>query len=403
MDWVEAIYRIESPLPTRRVAEIIAMEESTGTWTDVGTTHRDLTDVTAVVGDVDEAAKTAVVKYPIELFEIENIPQLLSVVAGNLFGLEQIERVRLVDLGLPRRIVRAFPGPRYGIPGIRDLIGSTDRPHVGTIVKPKVGLNPAETARVAYEAAMGGVDLIKDDETLTDQDFCRMVDRLPMVMEALDRVFEETGRNVLYAVNVTTGPEEIAERADLATKWGANMLMIDVLTSGFTGLLELRRSSSLPIHVHRAMHGALTRDPTHGISMAVISRLVRMLGGDQFHVGAITGKMDATPGEVLPLDRILTDEWFGLAPTFPVASGGLHPGCVVDEVRHRGVDIIIQAGGGIHGHPDGTRKGAMAMCQAAAAATTGRSLEEFAKGNHPELRTAIETWGVGKKEDYYGE
>jgi ribulose-bisphosphate carboxylase large chain len=402
MDWIDATYRIESSLPARRVAEIIAMEESTGTWTGVSTTSRDLTDLTAVVGDVDEKAGTAVVRYPLELFEIENIPQILSVVAGNLFGLEQIDKVRLVDIDLPRRIVRAYPGPRYGVPGIRDLIGSTDRPHVGTIVKPKVGLNPAETARVAYEAAMGGVDLIKDDETLTDQDFCRMVDRLPMVMGALDRVYEETGRNVFYAVNVTTGPEDIAERGDLATKWGANMLMVDVLTSGFTGLLELRRTTSLPIHVHRAMHGAITRDPAHGISMNVIARLVRMLGGDQFHVGAITGKMDAKPEEVLPLDRILTDDWFGLATTFPVASGGLHPGCVADEVAHRGTDIVIQAGGGIHGHPNGTRKGAMAMCQAVAAVTAGSSPSEFAKGNYPELRTALETWGVGKKEDYYG-
>ncbi|MCI0497698.1 MAG: RuBisCO large subunit C-terminal-like domain-containing protein [Thermoplasmata archaeon] len=402
VDWIEAIYRIDSDMPLEKAARIIAMEESTGTWTEVRTTDRDLGFVTATVGDIDERARTASVIYPLDLFEPGNVPQLLSVVAGNLFGLEQIRKVRLEDVIMPHSYVRRFPGPRYGIEGMRHLVGSERRPHVGTIVKPKVGLTPAETAKVAFSAALGGVDLIKDDETLTDQAFCPMTERIPEVMEVLDKVWEETGRNVSYAVNVTAGPEEVAERADIASKWGANMLMIDVLTSGFTGLLELRRETSLPIHVHRAMHGAITRDPDHGISMKVISRLVRMLGGDQFHVGAITGKMDATAEEVLPLDRILTEKWHGLRPTFPVASGGLHPGCVADEVRHRGMDIIMQAGGGIHGHPAGTRRGAMAMRQAVEAVTQGRTLEEFAV-EHEELRQALEKWGVGKKEEYYAE
>lgn len=401
MEWVYATYRIESDMPLRKAAEIVAMEESTGTWTEVRTTQRNLEGLTARVEDIDESSGTATIAYPLALFEIPNIPQLLSVVSGNLFGLQQIRRIRLLNLEVPRSFVNAYPGPYFGLQGIRRIVGSEKRPHIGTIVKPKVGLTPDETARVAYEAATGGVDLIKDDETLTDQAFCPLSERVPAVMDALDRVKEETGRKVLYAVNVTTGAEDIAVRAETAREAGANMLMLDVLTAGFTALLELRRSAGLPIHVHRTMHGAITRIPDHGISMMIISVLVRLCGGDQLHVGAITGKMETRIEEVLEIDRFLRSDWFGLMDVFPVASGGLHPGCVWDEMDARGHDIVIQAGGGIHGHPSGTRAGAMAMRMAVDAALHGISPQDCVLRDDA-LGEALRKWGVGPMEEYYG-
>jgi ribulose-bisphosphate carboxylase large chain len=379
----------------QQAAEAICEEETTGTWTGV-TTRPEY--VKRLDGSVDNLLPSgqgylAWIRYPAEIFEPGNVPQYLSVVAGNLFGLSRLEVVRLLDVEFPDELV-PFHGPRFGITGVRKLVGTTNRPHVGTIIKPKVGLTPKDTAAVAYEAAIGGVDLIKDDETLTDQKFCPLAERVPLVMEMLDRAKGETGRQVLYAVNVTTRADRISERALEAIELGANMIMVDVIIAGFAALEALATDPevTMPIHVHRAMHAALTRNPEHGIAMRPLARLVRMLGGDQLHTGTVSGKMSHSADEVLEDNRALTGPAFGHRRTFPVASGGLHPGKVQKELATLGTDVVLQAGGGIHGHPGGTAAGARAMVQAVDAFMAGIPAGEYAK-DHYELRQALETWG----------
>jgi ribulose-bisphosphate carboxylase large chain len=236
--------------------------------------------------------------------------------------------------------------------------------------------------------------LIKDDETLTNQTFCPMLERLDKVMEKINRIKEESNRTVLYAVNITTGAEEILERADQAIEHGANMLMIDVLTAGFSALQALRNDESvnLPIHVHRTMHGAITRNKKHGIAMLPLAVLVRLCGGDQLHTGTARGKMESDVKEVKEIDNFLKSDWYGFEKTFPVSSGGLYQGVVHYEIEAFGNDVILQAGGGIHGHPDGTIAGAKAMRQAVDAAMKHISLEKYAM-DHKELARALEKWG----------
>ncbi|PWR73488.1 RuBisCO large subunit C-terminal-like domain-containing protein [Methanospirillum stamsii] len=377
-------------------ARAIAEEQTTGTWTDIATRQEYVHYLDGIIGDIKPsgAGYTCTIGYPSDIFEPGNIPQYLSVFAGNLFGLSKIAAVRLLDVEFSRELI-PFNGPKFGIEGVRKLVGSEGRPHVGTIIKPKVGLNPKDTAEVAYEAAIGGVDLIKDDETLTDQKFCPLKERLPLVMEKMDQVKSETGRNVLYAVNISTAGDKIVERAREAVRSGANMLMIDVLVCGFDAVRAVAEQPgiNLPIHVHRAMHAAMTRNPEHGIAMRPFCRLVRMLGGDQLHTGTVSGKMEHDASELKGDNLTLTGDFFGLKTTFPVASGGLHPGGVDKEVRMLGRDIILQAGGGIHGHPDGTRAGAAAMRQAVDAALAGIAPAQYAK-DHPELKRALDKWGI---------
>lgn len=377
-------------------ARAIAEEQTTGTWTDIATRQNYVHYLDGQVGKINPSGSgyTCEIRYPSEIFEPGNIPQYLSVVAGNLFGLSKIAAVRLLDVEFSRDIV-PFKGPKYGIEGVRKLVGSEDRPHVGTIIKPKVGLNPKDTAEVAYEAAIGGVDLIKDDETLTDQKFCPLHERLPLIMEKLDQVKSETGRTVLYAVNISTAGDRILERAREAVRAGANMLMIDVLVCGFDAIRVVAEDTGigLPIHVHRTMHAAMTRNREHGIAMRPFCRMVRMLGGDQLHTGTVSGKMEHDVSELMGDNLSLTEPFFDLKPVFPVASGGLHPGGVDKEVRLLGRDIILQAGGGIHGHPDGTRAGATAMRQAVDAAIAGITPTVYAE-DHPELKRALDKWGI---------
>lgn len=393
-------FKPKSGVTPEYAAQAISDEQTTGTWTDISTVNEKTEYVHAFDGEVLEIVPSGdgfqtKLRYPYEIFEPGNIPQYLSVIAGNLFGLGKLEAVRLLDIDIPKGLDGT--GPKFGIEGVRKLTGTetTRRPHVGTIIKPKVGLTPKDTAAVAFQAAIGGVDLIKDDETLTDQKFCPRMERLEMVMEALDRAKDETGRQVLYALNITTGGDRILEAACNAVRMGANMLMVDVLTAGFSAVqcLAADPSINVPIHVHRTMHGALTRNPVHGIAMRPIAKLVRVCGGDQLHTGTVSGKMGGKAAEILGDNAALTRPAGDLLPVFPVASGGLHPGKVHAEISTLGNEIVLQAGGGIHGHPDGTAAGACAMRQAVDAALLGVSAEEYAK-THVELRKALEKWGV---------
>ena len=393
-------FRPKEGVDAAYAANAIREEQTTGTWTDLSTVNEETAYVHALDGSVEDLVELpdggylTKICFPHEIFEKGNIPQYLSVIAGNLFGLGKLEAVRLLDIDLPENL--AGCGPKFGIDGIRKIVGTevSCRPHIGTIIKPKVGLNPKDTARVAYEAALGGPDLIKDDETLTNQTFCPLFDRLEAVMDALDRAKDETGKQVLYAVNVTTGGDRIVELAHKAVSAGANMLMVDVLTAGFSAIQALAEAPGInvPIHVHRTMHGALTRNPHHGIAMRPIAKLVRSAGGDQLHTGSVSGKMGSKAGEVIADNREITKPLSYLKPVFPVSSGGLHPGKVAAEIAKLGTDIVLQAGGGIHGHPEGTTAGTRAMLQAAEAAILGIPAREYA-ASHPELAAALAKWG----------
>lgn len=391
-------YIKSSKLSTKQAAEQIAMEESIGTWTDITTETEYVQRLAAKAFSFSERKEGIVkVAFPLELFdpEIGGIPNLLSIVAGNLFGLTGLDRVKLLDIDLPKEYVCNYPGPQFGIEGIRELIGTTEnrRPHIGTIIKPKVGLTPMDTATVAYEAASGGLDFIKDDETLTSQRFCPFEERLVRVMEKLDLVKEETGKTVLYAANISATNDKLLTLADFARSNGANCLMIDILTTGFGAVQVLAQNRlKLPLHIHRTMHGALT-EGKHGVSMMVLAKATRLVGGDQFHTGTAAGKMglaDELP-DIQRINTFLRDDWYGLKPILPVASGGIHPAIVPINVEKLGTDLVIQAGGGVHGHPQGTRAGAMAMMQAVEAASQNIPLETYA-GTHPELASALNKW-----------
>jgi ribulose-bisphosphate carboxylase large chain len=403
---VIATYFVDAEFPTLKAGEQIAIEESIGTWTEVATARENVKRLAGKVFKSQQGNEgTIKIAYPLELFDVDSgIPNFLSIVAGNLFGLAPLRSVKLLDVEIPRDYVRNFAGPRFGIEGIRKIIGTLKdrRPHVGTIIKPKVGLNPKQTAEVAYQAAIGGVDLIKDDETLTNQPFCPLEERVSNVIEKLDNAMEETGRTILYAVNVSASHEKMLSLAQKAMSNGANCLMIDVLTAGFSALQTLSSDNSfkVPIHVHRAMHGVFDRNPKYGIAMIVLSQLVRLAGGDQLHTGTAAGKMEDAGKVVKGINAFLRSDWYGLKTVLPVASGGIHPGIVPNNIDALGKDILIQAGGGIHGHPEGTKAGAKAMRQAIEAVMSNISLEEYGK-THRELAVALAKWDrrYGKEAD----
>ena len=394
-----------------QAAEHLAGESSIGTWTKVGTA-KDITPglaphVFRIQGNLVWVA------YPEALFEPGNLPQVLSSIAGNVFGMSALEQLRLHDITFTRGLAESFPGPAFGVPGVRQLLKVPRRPLVGTIVKPKVGLPTRAHAAVVYESLAGGCDVVKDDENLTSQAFNPFEERVSQTLEAVDHAREETGEEKAYLPNVSANVDEMVRRAELVKEMGGTYAMIDVLTCGFSAVAHLRAQElGLALHAHRAMHAAITRNPRHGISMLALAKCLRLLGVDQLHIGAVVGKMEggrsdveaihhaingsSFPGEEANL--ALPQAWGGHRSVFSVASGGLNPLNVPALLEIFGADVVMQFGGGIHGHPKGTRAGAAAVRQALDLALEGTPLADGLEGR-PELAAAMRKWkdmGAGK-------
>ena len=374
----------------KEAAGAVAAESSIGTWTELTTAEPYVEKLAACVFNLE--GNVAKIAYPVELFEYGSMPNILSSVAGNVFGLKALKNLRLNDVELPAELLESFKGPKFGIEGIRELLKVSERPLVGTIIKPKLGLKTAEHTQVAYEAWAGGCDIVKDDENLSSQRFNPFEERVVKTLESRDKAEAETGERKVYMVNVTAETETMLKRAEYVIAHGGEYVMVDILTCGFAALQTLRdQDFKLVIHAHRAGHAAFTKNPKHGVSMLVVAKMVRAIGVDQLHVGTVVGKMSESKQQVLENIEACKMPMVGLKPVLPIASGGLHPRLVPALMKTFGKDFVIQAGGGIHGHTDGTFAGAAAMRQAVDATDEEKTLEEYAK-NHKELKTALELW-----------
>lgn len=390
----------------KSAANQVALESSVGTWDKVEGLSKGIMNkyggkVFSIRGNHVEIA------YPAELFELGNMPSILSGVAGNIFGMKSLGALRLEDINFSRKLKDSFKGPKYGIEGVRKLLKIKDRPLIGTIVKPKVGLSSSGHAEYAYKAWRGGLDLVKSDENLTDQKFNRFEERCRKTVKMMEKVENETGEKKLYVENVTAETKEMIRRAKFIQDNGGNCAMIDIIVSGWSAFQTLRNENlDLVIHCHRAGHGMFTENPEHGISMLAVAKIARLIGGDNLHIGAVFGKMKGEKNEVTQIGEeiknqivnhkgLLKENWGRIKPMFSVCSGGVHPGTLPRLIKTMGNDIICQAGGGVSAHPFGIEAGARAMKQSLDASLRGIDLKEYSK-NHRELKAAIERWGYLK-------
>lgn len=397
------LFRVEpNKVSIKKAAETIALESSTGTWAELKTEQKYMQKLAAKVFSIK--GNFVKIAYPSELFEKGNAPNILSSIAGNIFGMKIVKNLRLEDIKIPKEILNSFKGPHFGISGIRKMMKVKNRPFLGTIIKPKLGLKTRDHARVAYDAWVNGCDVCKDDENLASQKFNVFEERLARSLEMANKAEEETGEKKAYLINVTAETKEMMKRAQLVEDLGGKFVMVDVVTEGFGALQTLREADfKLAIHAHRAMHAAFTRNKRHGISMMVLADIVRLIGVDTLHIGTVVGKLEGTLSEVSEIEEEiekkqvkatklrLEQNWQKIKPILAVSSGGLHAGHVPYLIKHLGKDLIIQAGGGVHGHRLGTAGGARSMRQAIDATMRGISLKEHAK-NHPELQIALEQW-----------
>ncbi|MBN1216694.1 MAG: type III ribulose-bisphosphate carboxylase [Candidatus Lokiarchaeota archaeon] len=386
----------------------IAKESSIGTWTDIVTMSAEIANrLKPSIFYIDEPNGITKIAYNKDLFELNNISQILSAIAGNIYGMKALDNLRLLDITFPKDFIDMYKGPKFGTEGIRQLTKVRKRPLLGTIVKPKVGLNEIEHANVCGEAWLGGLDIVKDDENLTSMVFNKFKKRIEETFKVRNKIEEKTGEKKIYMPNITAPIELMKKRANFVIDYGGEYIMVDIITVGYSALQELRTyldNKNIVIHAHRAMHAALTRNKKHGMTMLSIAKLMRLIGMDQLHTGTIVGKMEGDKQEVLEINEMLTknsiednnltmlsQEWDHIKPTLPVASGGLSPLHIPKLIDLLGIDMVYQFGGGCHGHPNGTLAGASAIRQAVNAIIDGFTLEERAKTNS-ELKAALKKW-----------
>jgi ribulose-bisphosphate carboxylase large chain len=306
-----------------------------------------------IVGTVAHAAPVGMgawdltIRYPVEAAGGE-LTQLLNLLFGNV-ALQP--GVRLLDFTLPESMLTRVRGPRFGIAGLRDLLGVHDRPLLCTALKP-MGLSPAALADLAYQLALGGIDLIKDDHGLADQPFCTFDERMPRCAEAVQRANRATGRRCLYLPNVTAPAHRVLPRALAARDAGAGGLLF---CPGLAGLDTMRMLADddgpgLPILSHPALIGGLAVSPAAGLSHAVLyGRINRLAGADAAIFPHAGGRFTYTEDECRDVLTGCTDTLGTLAPIFPVPAGGMKLARVPELIGFYGRDVMLLIGGDLHG------------------------------------------------------
>lgn len=418
-DRLYATYLIETPFDPAKVAEIMAGEQSCGTFTRVqGETDELRLRARATVEQVDildVADRPALpnarldrqgnsgpwqrarirISFPVDNIGA-NLPTLASTVAGNLYDLGETTGMRLEALHLPAEYRRRFDMPQLGIAGTRRVTGVANGPLLGTIIKPNVGLSSAQTADLVAQLCEAGVDFIKDDEICADPVYAPLAERVPAVMAVVRAHQQRTGKAVMVAFNITDETDAMRRHADLVQREGGSCVMASLNACGYSAIQTLRRSTPLALHGHRNGYGALSRHPYLGISFQAYQTLWRLAGVDHMHVHGVQGKFSQSDAEVIesardcmaPLAQGLDDA------VMPAFSSGQWAGTVPATFQAMGSDdLLFMSGGGILAHPDGPAAGVVSLRQAWEAVRSGATLSDYAV-QAVELRRALDFFGL---------
>jgi ribulose-bisphosphate carboxylase large chain len=284
----------------------------------------------------------------------DGVSQLLCQTMGGQLDIDTIRDCHLLDIQLPEEVEKKyFLGPKFGIEGIRKFTGATDKPLLGGIVKPKVGLNSATLLEVVKQLVEGGVNFIKEDEIMANPSSCPLEERVPLICNYLK------GKNVVYCFCINGDADVVLERAKYVAAQGGNGIHVN-FWSGL-GIYKRLRELDLPLFVHYQKSGIsiLTdkRNPFH-VEWTVVCKLAGLCGVDFIHAGMIGGYSDNGKDEMIEVLKVLHKYH-----VMPALSCGMHPGLVEAIRTEIGIDWMANCGGAIHGHPQGTLSGAKAMRQ----------------------------------------
>lgn len=399
MDRIVATYLVETPHELGDAALVLAGEQSSGTFVSVpGESDKlkarfaarvetieelDEVDVPSMPGDIAAADNfkrgKITVSWSIENFG-RNVPALMSTLQGNLYELRQFTGLKLDDFSLPTSFLSAFQGPRFAIAGTKKIVGvKANRPMIGTIIKPSVGLTPEYTADLVRILAAAGIDFIKDDELMTSTANSPFVKRVELIQRVLHDHEERTGKRVMYAYNISGEIDQMLRQYEWIVKNGGSCAMVSVNSVGWAATKKICDLGELTIHGHRNGWGMLNRHPLLGINFPAYSKLWRLAGVDQLHVNGINNKFWESDASVIrSIQECLTPLINGQG-ILPVVSSGQWGGQAFETYSStQTTDLLYMAGGGIMAHPSGPAGGVRALRQAWQGAVAGRTLEDTA-------------------------
>lgn len=412
-DRIVAHYRIETPGDPRRAAEVMAGEQSSGTFVKVpGETPELLersgarVEALEVLETVDTPSLPGARKAdgPISRAAVTiswplgntgpSLPNLVATVAGNLFELQDFSGLRLLDIELPDAFFARYGGPKFGIEGTRRLSGVASGPLIGTIVKPSIGFTPGQTADLVRTLCEAGIDFIKDDELQADGPSCPFDERVAAVMAVINDHAQRTGKTVMFAFNVTGDLDQMRRNHDTVLAHGGTCVMASLNSVGIVGMIELGRHTALPIHAHRNGWGYLSRHPQLGWSYVAWQKIWRLAGADHMHVNGLDNKFSEDNDSVIASARACLTPMSADTPciAMPVFSSGQTVRQPPETYRQlESLDLIYAAGGGIMAHPDGPAAGVASLRESWNAAIAGVPLATHAEG-HPVLARALDAY-----------
>jgi len=412
MERITAHYYIETPLGVEKAAAVLAGEQSSGTFVAVpGETaelkerfaarvesveHLETVDTPGMPGITTRKGQyhRAYIKvsWSIENFGY-NLPVMISTLQGNLYELAQFTGLKLMDIELPASFGSHYAGPAFGIAGCRTLTGVYNRPLIGTIIKPSIGMTPQQTAELVKTLVEAGIDFIKDDELLSSSANSPFEERVDAIMRVINAHADKTGKKVMYAFNISDETDNMLRRYDKIVAAGGTCAMISLNSVGLSGVKKICDQRRLAIHGHRNGWGMLNRHPLLGIEFPAYQKIWRLAGVDQVHVNGIQNKFWETDDSVVRSIEACLAPMLGGYSILPVVSSGQWGGQAPETYRRtKTVDLLYMAGGGIMAHPDGPAGGVTALRQAWEAAVDGLSVEEGAK-KYPAFAKSVEKFG----------
>lgn len=381
-------------------AEGIALGLTVGSWTDLPTLRQEqlkkhkgeVLEVQSLNEKDSTLGEKGIIKiaYPEVNFSTD-LPALLTTVFGKL-SLDGA--IKLLELELSNEFKRTLPGPQFGVQGIRETLKVYDRPLLMSIFKGVIGRDLHYLKEQLKNQLLGGVDLVKDDEILYENPLTPLEKRVKVGKEVLEEVYQEKGKKALYAVNLTGRTSELKDNAKRAVESGATALLFNVFAYGLDILQSLAEDPEIPVPImaHPAISGAWAASPQYGLSYSLLlGKLVRYAGADFSLFPSPYGSVAISRNEALQIAKHCLQE-DDVKQTFPVPSAGIHPGLVPKLIADFGKDCVINAGGGIHGHPNGAIGGGKAFLSAIQSTLNGDSLLDRAKADD-NLKLALELWG----------
>lgn len=394
-DYIIGVYYLkQEAVDHLETTGFMCLESSTGGWIDFPGETREIREKLTnkivsyfPVPSNNEGQKSAIVMIAFSINGSAgyntSISMLLTCIAGNI--LEMPGDIKLIDVIFPKSYINHFKGPKFGVEGIRKIVNVSDQPLVNMMIKPKMGLNAQELKRMSYEAAIGGVDHIKDDEIASSIYNCSLEDRISAIVEGLNEAKGITGKTVIYTPNISGKQSEVFDNARKAIELGATGIMVNI-AQGFETLRMLAESEEInvPILFHPAGSPA-----NRSISKIVNSKLARICGADLYLPGSPWAKWQRSEDleSTIRSAQILTSNLYELNKTMIVQSAT--PAKIPVTVSDYGIDVVVGGGAAIHGHPDGITAGVKSIKQAIELTMKGINLKDR-KNSFEELSKALE-------------